>query len=96
VAARPGRTAATAALVLLSALLAYGVQLAPAASPSGSARALATTRVGPETGDSNANGTTGDSNANGTTGDGNGTETPPTVNDIEVTEFRQTGPPRPR
>ncbi|MET7354603.1 hypothetical protein ABZT42_43245, partial [Streptomyces mirabilis] len=29
--------------------------------------------------------------ANGTTGDGNGTETPPTVNDIGVTEFRQTG-----
>jgi serine/threonine-protein kinase len=143
----PGRVGLllTAALVLLGALLAYGVQPAPAASPGGPARALATTRVGPETGDGNANGTTGDGNANGTTGDGNangttgdgnangttgdgnangttgdgnangttgdgnangttgdgnangttgdgnGTETPPTVNDIGVTEFRQTG-----
>jgi serine/threonine-protein kinase len=89
----PGRVGLllTAALVLLGALLAYGVQPAPAASPGGPARALATTRVGPETEDGNANGTTGDGNANGTTGDGNGTETPPTVNDIGVTEFRQTG-----
>ncbi|MET7354602.1 serine/threonine-protein kinase, partial [Streptomyces mirabilis] len=69
----PGRVGLllTAALVLLSALLTYGVQSAPAASPGGPARALATTRVGPETGDGNANGTTGDGNANGTTGDGN-------------------------
>ncbi|MFD7878216.1 serine/threonine-protein kinase, partial [Streptomyces sp. NPDC059766] len=63
----PGRAGLllTAALVLLSALLAYGVQPAPAASPGGPARALATTRVGPETGDGNANGSTGDGNANG-------------------------------
>ncbi|MFD7378911.1 serine/threonine-protein kinase, partial [Streptomyces mirabilis] len=69
----PGRVGLllTAALVLLSALLAYGVQPSPAASPGGPARALATTRVGPETGDVRPNGTTGDDSANGTTGDGN-------------------------
>ncbi|MFD7880610.1 hypothetical protein ACFV5G_42240, partial [Streptomyces sp. NPDC059766] len=43
------------------------------------------------TGDGNANGSTGDGNANGSTGDGNANETPPTVNDIGMTEFRQTG-----
>ncbi|MFJ9359329.1 serine/threonine-protein kinase [Streptomyces mirabilis] len=45
----PGRAGLvlSAALVLLGVLLAYGVQLAPAASPGEAARALATSSVGP-------------------------------------------------
>ncbi|MFF3517189.1 serine/threonine-protein kinase, partial [Streptomyces sp. NPDC002573] len=72
----PGRAGLVLlAALLLGVLLAYGVQLAPAASPGGPPRVLATTSVGPETGGGTGNGTTGGGNGSGTTrgGDASGT-----------------------